>query len=54
MKKKNFNEINIGVKSLFSKTITEADIFAFTGISGDFNQEGTVVLTGEGELMLPK
>ena len=37
MKKKNFNEINIGDKSIFSKTITEADIFAFTGISGDFN-----------------
>jgi 3-hydroxybutyryl-CoA dehydratase len=37
MKKKNFSEISVGVKSLFSKTITESDIFAFTGISGDFN-----------------
>jgi 3-hydroxybutyryl-CoA dehydratase len=37
MKKKTLNEINIGDKSVFSKTITEADIFAFTGISGDFN-----------------
>ena len=37
MKKKSFDEIIVGVKSVFSKTITESDIFAFTGISGDFN-----------------
>lgn len=37
MKKKNFSEISVGLKSVFSKTITEADIFAFTGITGDFN-----------------
>ena len=37
MKKKDFSEISVGVKSVFSKTITESDIFAFTGISGDFN-----------------
>jgi 3-hydroxybutyryl-CoA dehydratase len=35
--KKNFNDVNIGDKAVFSKTITEADIFAFSGISGDFN-----------------
>lgn len=37
MKKKKYEEIKIGDKSIFSKTITEADIFAFTGITGDFN-----------------
>jgi 3-hydroxybutyryl-CoA dehydratase len=37
MKNKDFSEISVGVKSVFSKTITESDIFAFTGISGDFN-----------------
>jgi len=37
MKEKKYEEIKIGDKSIFSKTITEADIFAFTGITGDFN-----------------
>lgn len=37
MKKKNFDELKIGDKSIFSKTVTEADIFAFAGICGDFN-----------------
>ena len=37
MKKKNYDEFKIGDKSVFSKTITESDIFAFAGISGDFN-----------------
>ena len=37
MIKKNFKDIEIGDKSVFEKTITEADIFAFAGICGDFN-----------------
>ncbi len=37
MKKKNYEEFKIGDKSVFSKTITESDIFAFAAISGDFN-----------------
>lgn len=32
-----FNTINIGDKASFSKTISEADIYAFAGITGDFN-----------------
>lgn len=37
MRKRSFEEIQIGEKATFSKTITEADIFAFAGITGDFN-----------------
>jgi len=37
MIKKTFADLKIGDKSIFEKTITEADIFAFTGICGDFN-----------------
>ena len=37
MRKKIFEELNEGDKSLFAKTITEADLFAFMGICGDFN-----------------
>lgn len=37
MKKKFFEDIKNGDKSTFGKTITEADIFAFAGICGDFN-----------------
>ena len=37
MIKKNFKDIKIGDKSVFEKTITEADVFAFAGICGDFN-----------------
>ncbi len=37
MRKRNFEEIQIGERMTFSKTITEADIFAFAGITGDFN-----------------
>ena len=37
MRKRSFEEIQIGEKMSFSKTITEADIFAFAGITGDFN-----------------
>ncbi len=32
-----FEEINIGDKASFSKTISEADIYNFAGITGDFN-----------------
>ena len=37
MIKKKFDEIQIGEKATFGKTITEADVFAFAGITGDFN-----------------
>ncbi|HAX99259.1 MAG TPA: enoyl-CoA hydratase [Candidatus Atribacteria bacterium] len=37
MIKKIFKDLKIGDKSVFEKTITEADVFAFAGISGDFN-----------------
>ena len=37
MIKKNFKDLKIGDKSVFEKTITEADVFAFAGICGDFN-----------------
>jgi 3-hydroxybutyryl-CoA dehydratase len=37
MIKKNFTDIQIGDKATFGKTITEADVFAFAGITGDFN-----------------
>ncbi len=37
MRQRNFEEIQIGEKMTFSKTITESDIFAFAGITGDFN-----------------
>ncbi len=32
-----FNDIKIGEKGSISKTISEADIYTFAGISGDFN-----------------
>lgn len=34
---RNFNEINIGDKAEFSKTITEAEIVLYAGLTGDFN-----------------
>lgn len=37
MIKKNFADIKIGEKATFGKTVTEADVFAFAGITGDFN-----------------
>jgi len=37
MIKKRFEDIQIGDKATFSKTMTEADIFAFSAITGDFN-----------------
>lgn len=33
----NFEDLRVGMSSEFSKTITEADIIGFAGISGDFN-----------------
>jgi len=35
--KKRYEDIEVGDRSSFAKTITEADIFAFCGITGDFN-----------------
>ena len=37
MEKRNYEDIKTGEKKSFSKTITEADIFGFCGVSGDFN-----------------
>ena len=37
MRKKHLSDLKIGDITTFEKTITDADIFAFTGISGDFN-----------------
>jgi len=34
---KKFEDIQIGEKVSFGKTITEADVFAFAGITADFN-----------------
>jgi acyl dehydratase len=34
---KSYEEIEIGQKASFSKTISETDIYLFAGISGDFN-----------------
>ena len=32
-----FEDLSIGQSASFSKTVTEADIAAFAGVSGDFN-----------------
>jgi 3-hydroxybutyryl-CoA dehydratase len=32
-----YDELEVGMKAFFSKTITEADVILFAGISGDFN-----------------
>ena len=32
-----YDELEIGMKASFSKTITETDVYLFAGISGDFN-----------------
>jgi 3-hydroxybutyryl-CoA dehydratase len=37
MEKRDYEDIQIGEKRSFSKTVTEADVFAFCGITGDFN-----------------
>lgn len=36
-KGKSYDEIQIGEKASFTKTITETDVYLFAGISGDFN-----------------
>ncbi len=36
-KGKTFEEIQIGEKASFTKTVTETDVYLFAGISGDFN-----------------
>lgn len=37
MKGKTIREINVGDVATFSKTVTEADVVNFAGVSGDFN-----------------
>jgi 3-hydroxybutyryl-CoA dehydratase len=32
-----YSEITIGQKAVFSKTISESDIYLFAGVTGDFN-----------------
>lgn len=32
-----FSELEVGMKASLSRTITEADIFAYAGVSMDFN-----------------
>ena len=34
---KTYDEIQIGEKASFTKTISETDVYLFAGISGDFN-----------------
>ncbi|MDD4169779.1 MAG: MaoC family dehydratase [Desulfotomaculaceae bacterium] len=34
---RSFEEIKVGEHASFSKTISEADVYAFAGITGDFN-----------------
>ena len=33
----NYDQLKIGMKASFSKTVTETDVYLFAGISGDFN-----------------
>lgn len=37
MKGRTINEINIGDKASYSRTVTEADVLLFGGVSGDLN-----------------
>jgi 3-hydroxybutyryl-CoA dehydratase len=37
MSGKRFDEMQIGDSATFSKTISEADVYAFAGVTGDFN-----------------
>ena len=34
---KTIEELSVGQKARFSKTITEADVYLYAGVSGDFN-----------------
>lgn len=38
MQGKTINEIQIGDKAYFSKTISESDIYMYAGITGDFSE----------------
>jgi len=38
---KTVQELNIGDKASFTKTVTEYDIYSFAGVSGDFNPSHT-------------
>ena len=33
-----YDEIEVGAKASFSKTISESDVYQFAGITGDFNE----------------
>lgn len=37
MKGRTINEINVGDKASYSRTVTEADVLLFGGVSGDLN-----------------
>lgn len=37
MRGKTYDEIKVGDKAIFSKTVTEADIHSFSAVSADFN-----------------
>ena len=37
MKVRNIDEIKVGEKQSFSKTVTETDVYLFAGITGDMN-----------------
>jgi 3-hydroxybutyryl-CoA dehydratase len=37
MQELTYNDIHVGDKASFSKTISESDIYQFAGITGDFN-----------------
>jgi len=38
---KTVEELNVGDKAYFTKTVTEYDIYSFAGVSGDFNPSHT-------------
>jgi len=38
IKEKQMSDLKIGQKSIFTKTITESDVYLFAGITGDFNR----------------
>ncbi len=37
MKGKTINEMKVGDSASFTKTVTEADVYGFAGVTGDFN-----------------
>lgn len=48
MKGKTIHEIKVGDTAEFTKTITEADVVLFAGITGDFNQAHVNQVWAEG------